>query len=411
MVSHSHYMNPRYPQKAGLIIYGVEKDENGKDQIMVIAPWTEGRFSDGDKAYGIGKGDIEPLDRGDAFKAAVREFEEEVGLNLTRLMTENYPGVRMQECDFEKPLISSLVQSNARNPQQLHLFAVKVDNIRGLADHIQRRDLQKQHKSTDNDLTIPKKIWANTLAEKFKYPSTQTLIEIARTGIVPLELDANSQFPRDVQLFEYPVLSTIYDALFGYYRPTATKDVIDTPEELDTLWDAFSGKNILGELKVQMDQIKKHLLREGIITHKDGINLDTKNRPLRYFQESADILPLDEYLYRMYELGKRNPLYSLATFDQRFIDKKTQELRDCDSVADVVVKAGMKIVDREKEKARAQAVEKPGTEIGDIAFDTSYHLGKIQEQADRHNQNSPHFYPRQRNNNHQQQPPAQEMAR
>ncbi len=408
MISHDGYMNTRYPQKAGLIIYSVEKDENGKNQIMVVAPWSEGRFSDGDKAYGIGKGDVDRLDRGDAFKAATREFEEEVGLNLTRLLTNNYPGVRMLECDFEAPLISTLVQSNGRNPQQLHLFAVKVDNIHGLAPYIQRRDLQKQHKVTDDDQSIPKEIWANTLAEKFKYPSTQRLIEIARNGIVPLQMDEYSQFPQDVELFQYPLLSTIYDALFAYYRPTAKKDVIDTPEELDMLWQDFSGKKILGELKVQMDQIKRHLLKEGIITRKDGINLDTKNRPLRYFQESADILPLDEYLYRMYALAQKNPLYSLATFDQRYIDKENQQLQVCDSTADVVAKVGMSIVNREKEKMREQTVDKPGTEIADIQFDTSYHLGSIEKLAGPHNQNSPHFYPqRRKQGHHQSQTPAE----
>jgi hypothetical protein len=396
MVSHYNYMNKRYPQKAGLIVYGIEKDAQGRDQIMVLAPWSEGRFSDGDKAYGLGKGDVDPIDRDDAFKAAEREFKEEVGLNLTQLLTNNYPGVRMLECDFQKPLISTIVQSNARNPQQLHLFAVKVDNIRGLTKHIQRRDVLA---ISDDTPALAPKFQANALAKQFKYPSTDTLLNIVRSGIVPTTLDVKNQFPKEHKLFDYPVLRTIYDALFAYYNPQKKSERIDTPGELDTLWEAFSGKQILGPLKQQIDQVKKHLLKEGIITHKDGLHLDTKNRPLRYFQESADILPYDEYIHRMHEFAGKNKLYSLATFDQRFIDQKSKELRECDSVADVVVKAGMLIVQREKDHSIKLQKDNPDNKVSDISIDATRHIAINENLARPHNHNSPDFFPRVNGNN------------
>lgn len=395
--AHIDGKNGSFIQKASLIIYSVEPGPDGRDQIRVLAPFTEGSFSDGHKAYGIIKGDVEEGSR-DLFDAAARAFKKEIGIDLYYLLSNKYEGVKLISCDYDNPFHKATVQSYARTPQELHLFAVKVDTVKPLADHIRRRPLFKRYGNTDEHRFIPRKAQANTLAKELKLPSPDELLQVMWTGIVPKSMDKHNMRAEDVELLPKPILSTVYDFIFTTMLAKRPGEPLSKISELDQLWQTFAGKRILGALGDQFVTLQKYLNEKDIVAPEIGVQLGVKNRPLRYFQQSADILTLDQYLDRMHDFAKINPLYRLATYDQRYFDKSSKTMKGCDSIADVIVEAGMKLIEREKGLRKSTARQEPETQVSDIALEVVKHTREKDVLSRDINRRSPDYSANMKNN-------------
>ncbi len=75
-------------------------------------------------------------------------------------------------------------------------------------------------------------------------------------------------------------------------------------------------------LKGNMKAIRKHMEVLGIVADKTGLKMDTKHRPLTYYQEGADIIPFDEYLVRTLKFAEKNPLYEQSQFNAHMNDRE-----------------------------------------------------------------------------------------
>ena len=70
--------------RAGIFLYGYAPDAKGYKRLHVLAPYTEGRFADGEKCYAVPAGDIDEKDK-NSRAAALREAGEESGINFEKL--------------------------------------------------------------------------------------------------------------------------------------------------------------------------------------------------------------------------------------------------------------------------------------------------------------------------------------
>ncbi|MCI5050341.1 MAG: hypothetical protein MRY32_08460 [Rickettsiales bacterium] len=361
------YYVPREDRKAGIILVGkvnglAESLGRGHTDWKVVAPFNEGRFGDKVKAYTFGKGSQE--EGHSLSETAKKEFSEETGINIDRLLRggpEGYEGVTVvkksafyadhdgssvEEKIFSEPVSKIRYPSHAGKPHELRMYVIEVEGIDKLAEHLKGRD----HELGDGR-EVPDGKTAKDIAKKQGLPALTDLIHFLREGLLPGFNHGDS-----VPLFgeAFKIMEKTYFAERKGTRPYACEN------NVDELFLHGSDKELI---KNRAEKIRKYLAKNDFINDEKGLKLDHKHRPLRYFQEGADLLEFNEYAHRIDDLAHGNPFYKNAMFSTAAVNQKTRQKEEVSAQTDALkpvfaavndIKFGAKAAtgDRVKDKAK-----------------------------------------------------------
>lgn len=235
--------------KYGVLVLGWHED-----QLMCIAPYTEGRFTDNALALTVAKGD--PIAGLDVHASADAELYQETGINLN---DPNVEPLILQRFNHT-PDSGVIYPANSGKPTQLYL-----------------------------DLVIVKDI--SLLTSKLKGQQS-SYIESARQQAAQVE--------------DLPTFQEILTSLKKDPHITGL-DTITTEEEFDNY---LSNKQNAGSRKIiqtKLTAIREDLEEHGLISDLQGIKFDNKINLGRYFQEGALLMPYDKYLEKIQDFGKKPP--------------------------------------------------------------------------------------------------------
>lgn len=217
--------------------YGVIMMGKMGNETVVVAPYTEGRFSDGERAYSLPKGD--PKEGATRKASADSEFREETGIDI-ELLERSDAKYGAASIIGREELAPVVYPSNKGEPTTLHLDVVVVENIGDLMPHLKGNGAVFQP--------------ATALAAASGLPSFEENLTILHQHGLP--------------------------------------EHIRTQEELDTL---TRDKTFKKQYQPAFSALRKKLEQAGIINDEAGIKIDDKIRPGHYFQEGAVIIPVSEY--------------------------------------------------------------------------------------------------------------------
>lgn len=325
--------------KAGFIISGVETQDATNDNAigLVIAPYTEGRFGSNDKYYVLPKGSI---DKGeDVLTAAIRETSEETGVDISSLIgpegiaalregktispypSPGYPGVIIKS--INPKALDLTYNSREDNRQRTALFHVEVQGIEHLRDALknpQNRNApltRNEQTSRRPDFGTPgynyrikqvdfpvRSIINGTPAQ---YPNFQERLNWIRQmkmpdapwakgkGGTPLVLKNKMGEEIAVNDGWFTDLETKF--LRKYHSKDLHTNQISGPNDWQNFLNQLTPKNRNLILKAA-DAIKEHLYALDILRgDKDLLKFDTKDCPMMFYQEGADLMPMDSYLH------------------------------------------------------------------------------------------------------------------
>ena len=362
-----------HKKKAGVFVFG-----EIESKMHIVAPWVEGSFTaDGTKAYTTPRGTVDEGE--DARLAAIREVGEETGiwLDLTdeqlsngmkcvydrfnskhvKLKEENcdcfYEGVEVdewitqQEPEKNKEFFNGFTPTNRGNPAQITMYAVK---LKGMENLRHKNILKNETDSSKKEIEEGKT--SSELADNCKeLPSFSQLLETLRTGIwrssdnpalngwlfdpnfAALEKNhlmqqvfrkstsAIRELLKKEQIPTEELEEIIDDAEKNYHAISDGTKQIDDEESLDEI---FHNTDIPNTIKENLGAMAKHMKSQGLIGDVKGLKLDTKQHPLRYYQEGVDIMPCETYLKRMTDIASNDPdgPYAKAMFHTRINDRK-----------------------------------------------------------------------------------------
>lgn len=385
--------------KAGVFIFG-EMDYEGTPQMCVLAPWSEGNFSDdGQKAYLLPKGTV---DHGEESpQAAIREVKEETGIDIERICDptklydlpsgerirgsaltaaqreelELYPHIELVEwLEDGKPVFDGITPSNRGNPAHLTMYGVRVKGIEHLKEHIKFKDNGMKGMLVSKPAI---EVAADLIRNK-KLPDFETLLDTLRTGMWRFGskkhhgrlFDPNFAETEKYYLFckRLGEQQRAVDALMQQecysceemleIVRAAQKDFeaiqngerhITTPLELDELFRSTPINNTIKDdlrsIRKFMEGTDKYAIYKNapLLSDTTGLKMDTKQHPLRYYQESADIIPAKDYVQRMVDFAQAHPegQYHRSQF-RRAIDDRApgRQFKGREaSAAEVVLKA------------------------------------------------------------------------
>ena len=306
--------------KAGAVISGVlTKDAHNPDaKEFVVAPYTEGRFGTNDKYYVLAKGGI---DAGETvLDAAIREAGEETGINIKKLLgaeniaklragqpVENvesgYPGVRIRKVATEA--LDFVYDSRENKPHRTAMLHIEVEGIEGLYPHLKNPanrseigEIEQVHKPL------------RTQIRGDKYPRLEEIFDWLRTMKTPdapwaktknenmagmplkPEPDATGAMPAWFAAVSKP---HYFAALEETFKRNTGERLNDAPS-----WQKFLKQlppddyvNILHLAELVKDKLKECGVLKG---DKNIIKFDTKDLPLFFYQEGADIITKEQYL-------------------------------------------------------------------------------------------------------------------
>jgi len=404
--------------KAGIIMVG-DVDTPGGKKLYTVAPWIEGNFSDDKKkSYFLAKGTIDKEELDDAEngakKAAVREFAEETGIYLDEIENDPRPPhlrkyvfdpfnpkhagkpnsyfyndrqVSVERWwDFQEPIFQDYIPSHRGNPSHHTMFAVKVNGIEKLAEHVKHRSSGHGEASVAIDqpdhVAVSAKEMAKQKTEEGGLPPFEVLLETLRTGhwrwgekpefvgrwFGEHFVEAEKSYLMSKAIAEQKMrIADLKFAVSGgeaqpehFHRMLGIIDdfqrqmddiksgkmKITTPEQLEEL---YQNTNIQDVLKDDLRVIRKKMETMHIVSDQEGLKLDTKHHPLQYYQEGADVIPYDAWLSRMITFAEehKKPDGSPGSFHNaqfnRFLDD-----RDAGkiykgvhhSIADIIYHAG-----------------------------------------------------------------------
>lgn len=228
--------------KFGVIMVGKVNGET-----VIVAPFTEGRFSEEERAFSVPKGDPKSDDRK---VNANSEFKEETGIDIDLLeRNPNHPFRRGNDGNdiFSGARIVQRIEiapqqypANSGKETELNLDVVLVDNIAGLLPHLKGRQGEF--------------ILAREQAKKQGLPTFEELLATMRQHGLP--------------------------------------DTVTTEAEFDTHIENRDNKKAL---QGGFNAIRADLEEKGLVGDIEGVKFDNKINPLRYFQEGAVIIPVDQY--------------------------------------------------------------------------------------------------------------------
>ncbi len=311
--------------RAGIFLYGYAPDAKGYKRLHVLAPYTEGRFADGEKCYAVPAGDIDEKDK-NSRAAALREAGEESGINFEKLfgkaaykkfingepienlVSTEYPGLTIIKADPTP--IKHTYTAGFGKKHSTEYFAIEVKGIETLNE----RGTLKNYSGGEHAATGKiKKPAAEIVTEKVKaheLPTFAQLLEIMRSGKIPKKTKgAWGIGKKDTILIDEPGL-LVAEEDYHQRNPTAANP-ITTPEEWlsflsdkETQWKKFSR---------DLETLKKYFQKQGLVADSGNkLKFDTKDRPLMFYQEGAEVLPVAEMIARSTAFAAKHERYGRA---------------------------------------------------------------------------------------------------
>lgn len=306
--------------KAGMVLFGDIKGEK-----HVVAPYSEGRFDSNLKYYGLGKGKVDANE--DALEAAMRECTEETGIDVKKLLgaetiaklrrgetvediDSGYAGVRIKRV-MPKALEYSYL-GRGGSPHDFALFAIELEGIEHLYEHLKNPDNRSRYLGDPSQVYFP--IRTTLATHRQEYPDMQQCLDWLRTMHMPHPAWSKGRGGESLPRINgegdhwFADLEAAYMQRIG--RPGGhIKNVAE--------WQSFQ-KTLVGEnyhlLSKHAEQIRETLIELNVISGKDDdiIKFDTKDSPLMFYQEGADILTADNYLKAVIDAGLERSDFNLA---------------------------------------------------------------------------------------------------
>lgn len=376
--------------KAGIFIVGDVDNPDSSKQLHVLAPWVEGAYSsDGKKAYTLAKGsvdlkrDVEDEDGANAslWKTAVNEVYEETGIDLRRidysdeLKEKGYRKDEPSEGFYSDVAIESLLQTpvyagalpSNRGYERGHvMYLVKVKGIGNLATHLKHRDHNDDMQSDSVSKT------AQQYAEEIEFYTFDQLLPVLRSGIWDLDREG-LQMEEPVRIFDDIEFKdgsgfyredgkTLFEAIEeDYAERTDVKVPIETPDQMDAMYQATKSSD-KRKVKECLKALRDFMNEKRLVNDAYGLKLGDKHMPLRYYQEGADIIPMQTYIDRMVGFAKDSELYRDTQFNPDVISFEKDGDEEIESVESSISMASMayqvaKSLDSAREE-RAEYIEK-----------------------------------------------------
>jgi hypothetical protein len=238
-------------KKFGAIMMGY----SSKGELLCVAPWTEGKGPSGELSFNLAKGNPqEGLSPEENMEA---EFQEETSIYLHPLRASG--GII-----HEERLEPVIYEGQSGELTALESKLVVVNNIMALQGH---KLIPQNSLKTAQQLA----------AEDKQLPELSDMLHCLYTG----ELRGQDRCLIANQVGKQTIKQYI-------------KKPIHTEQEWNTL---LNMPEIKAALIDDMHAIRRCLEEQGKLSDKKGVKLDHKgSRPLRYFQEGASILPVEEYI-------------------------------------------------------------------------------------------------------------------
>ncbi len=288
--------------------------------MHILSSYNEGRFGQGYKCYGMPKGKV---DEGEApLDAAVRETYEESNIDIKALLgseayerfkkgeiikdleSPGYPGVKIVKAE-PLPVVKHQYISGYGIFRPTQYFAIELEGIEKLRPYLKR---MMQNDSQESAYTQ-----RNTagLRANMKLPAFRELLNAMRTGEIDLPQTGTGQESR-VKIIEHPALPAVEAQWCQDNNMPLPQNIVEWKELCATV----AGPDFKKLMK-DADAIADTLAARGLIGHAgDQLKLDTKDTPLNYYQEGAEILPLSTMLRRSLEVAARNEEYGRAMWGQ-----------------------------------------------------------------------------------------------
>lgn len=305
------------PTKAGIILYGMAADRQGTSRLHVLAPYSEGRFCARLKCYAPAKGSI---DKGETpIQAAVRETLEETGVDIQELLGEEaysrflngevvtnientgYPGVKVIRAN-PTPIDHTYISGHEKQ-HRTHYFAIEVEGIEKLRPALKSLEKEQNSDAKAHDgEAVP--VTAFEHVQKKELPNLREMLRILRAGNISKSWTAAQQRHETIiRSPAFPELATKYHFPAHHLTPSS--------------WEQFCRRvekdpDDYATLKRDVKAIKDHLEEVGLINDHKALKMDTSDRPLLFYQEGADILPVEEMLRRSAAVARVNPVYAKA---------------------------------------------------------------------------------------------------
>lgn len=307
------------PTKAGIILYGWVVGRDGRRRLHVLSPYTEGRFCTEDKCYTLAKGAIDPGEN--PLQGAVRETVEETGFDLRKLMGEEaytrfaagevikdlqsdgYRGVSVVKAD-PVPILHRYTSGHGTQ-HDAEYFAIEVDGIERLKPFLKRMG----EKESDANPKVLKT--AKTYVKEKHLPDFLQMLAILRSG----QTLKRSELPEGKRQVGWAdniayrlIFNPVLPALELQYNMVNINNVRDWVK-FCTIIDGKEYK----KLKEDIAEVKRYFeLRDMVGDSGKKLKLDSKDRPLTFYQEGAEILPVEVMLARSVAVAAKNPLYAKA---------------------------------------------------------------------------------------------------
>lgn len=360
------------PTKAGALIRGVRTEDVDKEgaEEYVVAPYTEGRFGANDKYYVLAKGSID--DNETVLDAAIREAGEETGIDIARLLgpknidklkrgeavqdcESGYKGVRIKHVSPD--VLDFTYNSRERSCHRAVMLNIEVEGIENLHPHLKNQDnLSKIGQIAQ--VTHP----IRTLtSDTDKYPTFDLMLEWLRTMKMPQapwakpkigtplapKADANGDMP---SWFKPAMEPDYFKKLEAEYVDKTGKLITDAPSWQNFLnWlNATNYSTIRNLTEVIKSEIKDRRVLKG--GDKAIIKFDTKDLPLHFYQEGADLLTKEQYLEScIVNAAERGDFARSFAGDTRaMVNEKAPRMQRilASQMAGVVVAAGEESIDK-----------------------------------------------------------------
>lgn len=317
--------SPPAIDKAGIVVHGMLNHDPlthqplSKPTHYVVAPWSQGRFSDdGTKLYFLAKGSVDAHES--SFAAAMRESYEETGINIAAIAQGMISGASLHE-DSVVPL-ERMILGSSGNPWHTQIFSVQVDGLDHLVPHL--KNPQAQIAGSFAETVTPE---SKPYAREQALPVFEEMLHWLRSGIMPrghwnAGKNVKGTTLATVDAFNELEQSVMQELLAERKKKGATGQPllpgravgdddaeIKSPTEFGIFRDRLNVKDCAW-LDARLKQIKRVLAGYNIATDDHApVKLDMKERPLQFYQEGADLIPMSEYLTRIVNQSLVNGRY------------------------------------------------------------------------------------------------------
>ena len=300
-------------QKAGIILCG---PIDGVEHF--IAPYSEGRFGNDQKYYVVGKGAIDVEDGEDVFTAAIRETSEETGIDVRTLFGRNeeeikqnldtlkrtgklenietsYAGVRLKS--IHQTALDYTYRGREDNTNHLAMFRIELDGIEKLKPHLKNQRNTSPRLGYAQNVQFP--IRSVVCAEPEKYPTFEARLAWLRDMKMPDQPWTKGQAGKPLK----PHGTAVGVEHWFAERESWYMAHIGRPgQHIDNVkdWQKFQARLTHADyetLRGIADEMKAELKTLGVVGGDTSVvKFDTKDSPLAFYQEGADILTGEQYL-------------------------------------------------------------------------------------------------------------------